>query len=543
MTVLIADVVWMVFLALPSPVSRVDPSIDRWLLAAIIATVFLILRIVLTESVLDGFARAVGDDSVIRHRMSGAQAADPLLADQYLSLVLESDLVQTLIPATTALVSPATYTDRITENRTLGEERSSVSITRTVSGAATLTAIPVLRVEKGTLVGSLSVTVDGKAGRTLTFDQARGLLIAVIYTLHDRVFKPSAKFLDAAVTAILQQKPISDEGLAALLAHIERHEADHGESAASRALRAITYLATTCDYVFAVVDEGCEKATKVTISYEEPYRIPINSFSSIVRRTFGLGRRDYVSDLHTASEARSYHLDVTGPDGMYVDNPYVVMPFRSSAAHEAPISTRTTRERDELVLIAPSRGDAKTHLYVRDLDGSPLIASADPARYLRTKPQFVIEFREKPPGFLGPTATLSLWVATVTWVVGFNYMAVFPTVATPGSAWPAVIFGVPALVTGLLLSKLSTETLRVISVYTFFCVAWLAIDAAAVVTLAALKTTGISLGPVTLGIVHLEHRSWAAMMVLTALNLLACCWIFISASTRYASVINERATE
>ncbi|KQZ23921.1 hypothetical protein [Microbacterium sp. Root553] len=529
-----------VFMWWATPAAKVTSHGENWVILVLVALIFLIGRLFVSDKSLRLGGKALGERHIYDKWESTGDAL--VLGDQYVSTVVLTDLYSCVIPATTALTSPATFTERITERRELGDERISVTMVRTFSGAKDLRAVPALRVEKGTLIGSLSVAVDGKASRTLTHGQARGLMIVCLYILHDEVLPSSSPFMTKAIPAVLADKPITDDELAHLLSHIDDVERTSGETDATRALRVLTRLVTTCDFVFVVAPEGCDKPTKVSISYQEPHGARVRTAGAWIRRTLGLGRRDYLTDLHTASESPSYHLDIAGPDGMFVQNSHVILPHDGQTVRPTAVGASTPRERAELVFIRSPRGDSGIHLYARDMDGSPVVV-ADPSskRKVAVKPQFVVELRERPPGILGPTFVLSFWIAAVTWVVGVNYEVVFPTVTTPGSAWPAVIFGVPALVAGWLLSKLTKEVLRVISIATFLCVAWVSLNAAFVVTLAALKTTGISLGGFSLWNIHLHHPTWALAMFLTGFNLLVCLWLFIVRNARYASTINERA--
>ncbi len=524
-----------VFMAFPNPVFAVAASGEHWLLAIIGILGFLVLRILLTDDVLRIGSRVVNENHIYDRY---ASRSDPnLLLDRYLGHILDTRWEGSVPATTTAIVTPSTLTDRISERRALGETRSAVTVSRTFTGAPDLRAAPALRVAKGTLVGALTVHVNGKAARTLTTAQARGLLLVALYGGHDDVFPASSPFLTEAVPAVLADRSIDDVLLDTLLGHIDQVEATNGVTPASRALRTLTRLATTCDFVFVDVPDGCKDATKVTISYHEAYGTKVRSVGSRVRRLFGLGRRDYIVDIHSAAEAASYHLDMEGHEDMFIQNAYVTLPYQrtdDSSLRPAPRSP----DRAEYMFIRSPQGDSSIHLYARDLDASDILVGEQSGKKITAKPHFVVELRERPPGILGPTLALSAWLVAVTWVVGLNYGDVFAS-TSPGSSWPAVIFGVPALVAGWLLSKMTKDVLRVISIPTFLCVAWVAVNSALLVTLAALSTTGIELGVVNLGRIHLEHPTWAFMMWTTAFALAVCLWLFIVRSARYASTINK----
>ncbi len=530
------------------PVIRFPATFESQLLLGGMLVVSVVVRFAVSDKAVNFYRRGKGDLS--RISSTHHDASDQLdLSDRYLDLLLASPYFAAISDAAIAITNPTSIITRVSERRHLGDERSEVTVTRTVHGKDTLTAVPVLRYEKGRLVGSLKVTVDGKTARTLPFELTRGLIVATLYSLYEAVFGTDfSDLLETIAAQSISEVPATGEQLQHFLSEIERNATALSVGRSKRrdlaALRAAVKIATTCDLIFAAVDSGCAQPRKVAITYDEPFREPVKAAGPRLRRVFGLGRRDYASDLHAFAESRSYHLEATGPETMYVEEAYVFMPYMTGGAVAAKREGQATW--DERVVVEPLRGDSHTHLYMRDMEGSPRVASPDPdpaSSPIAAKPQFIVNLREKPPGILGPALCLALWIAVTTWVVGVFYDQVFPSTVQAGSAWPTVIFGVPALVTGWLLGKLSADVLRTISIPSFLLVGWVAANAAALVILSALKTTGVAAAEFTVGAVTVTHPFWAAMTISTALCLLTCFFVFVLRALRYASAINERVSE
>jgi hypothetical protein len=155
----------------------------------------------------------------------------------------------------------------------------------------------------------------------------------------------------------------------------------------------------------------------------------------------------------------------------------------------------------------------------------------------------VVKYREVPPGLMGPLFGVSAWLAAITWIVGVVHDQVFGTNSGLVGAWPTLIFGIPALVTGWLLSRATQATVRVISIPSFLVLVWLAANAAALITIVALKSAGIETPPWNLdipfiGVQKVTHPTWVLMMFLTGFNTLIAGSMLLTKSSRYASVIN-----
>ncbi|MEO6116608.1 MAG: hypothetical protein ABIP33_09510, partial [Pseudolysinimonas sp.] len=343
--------------------------------------------------------------------------------------------------------------------------------------------------------------------------------------------------LDELTSMVVARKPPSDEVVRETIKRIE--SLNEGSTATPNyqlALRKVALAVMLCDFVFAIVADGMADAKRIKVHYQKSYPQGVRGLGGRLKRAVGLGRTDFTLELGVAGESRSFHLDVQAPETLYVEDSYVEGSY--SSGNGAEVSATDSRPRNQVVDFGRRTGDNFAHLYMRDFDGTvfvPVHGATD--KWAKTKPRFRLELKERPPGILAPMLAVSFWLASLTWVVGLFHTSVFS--AGAGPAWPTVIFGIPAVVTGWLLSKITAKDMRSTSIGTFFLLAWLSLDAALVVVVAALKTSGVTSGVLDFGAVHIEHPTWSAMMLLTVLNFATCLAVFTVRNTRYAATINE----
>jgi hypothetical protein len=177
------------------------------------------------------------------------------------------------------------------------------------------------------------------------------------------------------------------------------------------------------------------------------------------------------------------------------------------------------------------------HLYARDLEalesesGQLATTVVDRALALR------LEFREKPPGMFAIVLILSLYLAGLTWAVGHFHDLVFPAPtqgeAPAASSWPTILFGIPALVSGWLVSRFSADALRRVSLATVGMTLWLVVNAAAAVLIAALKTSGARTEGLSVGSIDVIHATWALLMATTGLHLALSLVMALGRAARY----------
>lgn len=448
--------------------------------------------------------------------------------------------------ATRAVVAPSTVFTRVSERRVLEDERASVTVARTIEGSESLGGlllIPVLRVPKGQLLGSLTVTVDDKSARTIPMSAARGTVIRALRSLVLSVAEADGTdlrallaFTNNATRAILSDSPTDLETRQGWLADLDRQVAvavDYAERL--EWLRSLADIAMTTDVIFAVCPGGCTSTKKVVVAYEEPYGVPVRTAVRRARRFVGIGLADFKIDLHRASEAPTFHLDVRGAVGTYFEQADVVFPSGAS-------DVATPESRPELLHVSPLRGDPHVHLYWREFGGWAAATQNSPAP---GTPRLHLRLRERPPGLTGPTFALSLWICLITWTVAYFYPVLFRSSATPNqSAWTTLILAAPALLTGWLLSRLNADTVRVMSLSTFVLILWLSINVASTVTVAALTMSSVQFGALVpfLGIT-IYHLDWVLLLLSTLAHLVASGILFAGRGLRYARTINERVTE
>ncbi|APZ35226.1 hypothetical protein BOH66_13950 [Microbacterium aurum] len=441
-----------------------------------------------------------------------------------------------------AVVAPASVFTRVSERRSLQDEHAAVTLTRTVDGTEPmkdLVLVPVLHVPKGSLVGSMTVTIDDKPGRTLPMNIGRGVVLRALDYLADAAVADglaSRSDMDECVRAaaplIVADLPSVEAERMAVLSALKaatRHPRTRRSLPRHRTLltwiRSLIDIAMAADVVIAVVEDGCAATHKISVAYDEPYGKAI----SWARRFVGIGRSDFSVDLRRAAEADTYHLDIRTESSTYFEEAAVVF-----AGDEGDTPSDT-----ELVHVAPLRGDAHAHVHIRSF--GDWVRRHDGGASVAETPKLNIRMRERPPGLIGATFALSLWIFLLTWTIAYFHPVLFPAVSGAQSAWTALVLAAPALLTGWLLSRLNAEAMRFMSASAFALIVWLSIDVAAVVTISALTLSGAALAPWTLidGIVVLQHPEWAILLFLTLTHLCASALLFAGRGLRYARTIKE----
>ena len=546
MTLICVPPVGILIYFVPSPAYSVGSS---WLWVWILAALFFVgvlSRILVSDWGLAQFrARAkVADHDRHDDRFEAPLERDRV-ADYYLAQFLSSAYAPGTTESMSAIISAPSVISRITEKHDLGVYRTDVKVMRTMQGSKMLVLVPVLRILRGKVVGSLSVDIDGTAARTLPFDLSRGLLLTMLVTAFSIVHGTTEQTLlrDLKIAAV-GRHAINPSPKHPLLSGLE--EAAQRSTALQNdkvALRRIALAALTSDFVFVIVPGGLETAKRISVAYRRGYPSGVHGLAARFQRAIGLGRSNFSIPIGLAGDSRSYHLEVSGPSDMFVENSYIEVPRLEHAGLLIDEVSDADRVRDQVMVIAPRAGDNCTHLYLRDYDGAPHVATlGEDVKFAPVWPRFRIELREIPPGLLGPILAVSVWLAILAWIVGVFHDFVFKGLGIVGPSWPTLIFGVPAIVVGWLLSRVTAEQFRTISVGTFSLLSTLALNAAMLVTFAALKSSGASTFQADIGLLHVEHPTWTIMMVATAIHVTACFVVLTTRNIRYAATINEGTT-
>ncbi len=543
----------------------------------------LVLRILLTERALALLSRAIPGLEQSEHGSEYVGQVDSAaLVNHYLGLFLDSSYFSSLVEVTATLIRPSEVVSRVSHNLSLLDKSYQVSLSRLIQGQEELTLFPALRVPKGTPLGNLRVHVDETRARTLPFDLSKGLMLATIYLVFERVFPTGGKedLLARSCALAVGQRFAEDEAsartefLALLDQELEQSSAAESDK---DALKLVMLMSIYCDTIFVVCDSGYAGVHRITIDYRARYVGGVFGVRNLFRSIFGIGQKDFTFELPYLTESRSFHFDVTGPEGMYVAERFL---WTSGTGSPLIFGHSKGRPRDQLMRITPRVGDNVSHLYMRDFDGAPMIAESTGPSPSKSSlvPEFRIEFREIPPGLLGPVFSVTVWLFALTWLVGIFHNIVFPAqISTElreqvedvilsvlgagrsneelagniadviaglrpsaGQTWPTLIFGVPAIVTGWILSRATSQVIRTVSFSTFIALVWLATNAALLVILSALKSSGVEAVNISVGPIHVNHLLWSVMMFSTAFHFAVCAVMFVSRGSYYRSIASER---
>ncbi|WP_280378036.1 hypothetical protein [Nocardia wallacei] len=483
---------------------------------------------------------------------------------------------------------PSSYVRRISERVTLGDEEYATKVTRTIIGAkrdrVQSLLIPILSPPKGQLVDKLKVSSASGAVRTLSYPETVGALLRIKRTLLDMAFHtPAPANLERRLNAaILSREKASDTSKARIAADLEKALEDEnkfkgGNKASWRAIfeNFIADVQATFPVIVLVPAGDLVKLeTEFTETRAGLERLDAritqrfwDLIHSYIRATFGLSRRSHTLQLSRAIKARSYHFRTDAPPGMYVFNIEIGLAemrekaldqVRSGDKSRKAIIPTQDRAISPLWDAEDTRGSAYVHAYGRDLD----IASA-PSRL----PFLAIELREKPPGLMFVVVLLSLYLAALTLGVGHWHDLIFGIANPPSrdclerihdqqfqklcaearphpeSFWPTILFGVPAIVSGWLVSRFTSESVSRLSISTIAVASWFIGNAVAAMTVAALKLTlRLSVPSKFVGIETIQPL-WVILMVSTsgcAIMSVLLLWLRVRRYRRRSSGIIKR---
>lgn len=464
------------------------------------------------------------------------------------------------------LIDPGLAVVRITESIDLSQNVYVSDSTRTVlvprqlgdDGAPRRVLVPVLHPKRGSLVDKLSVTVDSQPVRTLSHRESHGAVICAVKILLKMSF-PNDKPIRDELFKSLRQHMISDVEVTdtsqlTLIKSVRdaasARMGSGGDSAklASNALVGIIQRLLCSYLVVAVIDD-----IKISRSYiklrcvyaAEKQRISglgwlkklHGTLYHFLRTCFGLTARSHVLRLVLATEAQSYHLRTEVPNGMYVYEHRIDLAEVQTRDVSVPFPQDNTRAIDPDLRLSSTRGQAHVHVYARDLD--VLTARQAQSGELVRIPILTLELRERPPGLLFTVWFLSMFLAVLTLGVGIYHNLVFgidiqaldhacltpdresfikngglcDLTRTVSSGWPTLLFGIPALVSGWLVSRFTEDAVSRLSLSTIAVTGWFIFNAVSAVVLSALKFGILMIAPTPILNTIVTQPLWSLLII------------------------------
>lgn len=522
-------------------------------------------------------------------------------ADETYRNFLENEVARTrfspeqVLHLVSFMTDPSGHLLRVSESIELHSNYYSAKVNRVLNSGRPSDRrspiLPILRQKKGVLIDQLSVTQDGKSVSTLSYAESQGCTLVVINDLFRSCFPivdgepregehssaPAAlkdravqELERSSVLAALKDRAVqelpgepgrsNDSSVTALLAQLEGLEDRATSESARRSWAALRELARMIDdhyFVYAQVEVDDKRPTRLCVSSNVALGLAGASVGDALRSTFGLSRRSHILPLSHATEAPSYHVNVSVPSGLYVFHAQWLPATRKdlavpdSASLPAPQDAALPRRARRPTSLSSPLGRAYWHGYLRDIDGYTHDLEPQDPHKPRTQLAvcLMLELRERPPGLLGVVTLLSFYLFTLTWWVGLYLDDVFPTEANAGSGvWsmvfripqtqsssvPTVLFGIPAIFSAWLASRYTAKTLSRVSLSTLVLTFWVLLNAGAAVGIAALKSSGVNVtgGGPFLG-VRIDFLGWGILEVSCALSLAVSIWYLMGKIYRH----------
>ncbi|MBY4275546.1 hypothetical protein HQO27_17820 [Rhodococcus fascians] len=429
---------------------------------------------------------------------------------------------------------------------------------------------------KGVLTDSFAITANGKSCSTVSIEDARALQVASMTVWRDALAKfetaPSNDGCWLALMSaiccdipILDQSPVfltlrEDESLeevnavtaamGACFSDILSYELDRMvRSGAEKDLcieliEGIRHLSRS-NLIWVKLSDRPEGWNRIEYRFREHLNYNAQHRYDRLRIRLGLVPRNFDIPVGAAMEAQSYHLDFSTPDGMYLYESalHLAETDSRSSVDVPPISRESSDSADLLslrssgsllnpIFKASRTGSGLAQVYTRGLGGLRIVDKNQIKSPRPVAPSVSFEFREIPPGNLLWSAIMAAYLSGVAWLVGANYNQVFLPNGEIKTTWAAVVFGIPAILAGLLISKFTGGRIHTVSLVTMLAISGTVMNAVLLVGIASLAALNRFVLPLSLG--HLDEKilsfdlrfefdfaslSWSLVMLSTGLNL------------------------
>lgn len=435
----------------------------------------------------------------------------------------------TLLSDLTELLShPDHYFERIKEHVDVQSDAYDLRTTLTFyrQGFTGRCIMPLVQQKKGVLIDDLRIEVEGKPGRTLPYAQNQAALLWAAAGLLEEaigaaVVSPVTRdHLDRElVRTIVSPRPEKPARLLRLIEGLPA-PATTNEASARTVLRTLIAIGSVSYFIFGMIKHEDEPQKIAITSRVE--RVPTRG-SGRFRAAFGLRPRTHEFHVDRAFETPSYHLSLRTPVGMYVfERGFRQLAERGATATAVTAGTPAPEDRRF------NTSKKYLHAYVRGAKRS----SAG------VVPVVEIEVRERPPALLEMSLLLSAPLGLTVVMVGVFHDHIFsPDGKLPGAA-PTVLFSIPLLLVGWLVSRIDRYSMARLSFTSLFMITWLAANSIASVLLAAAKSASTDLTSVPEGEdlwrVVVWHPLWAILMASCFLHLCFTVQFCISRAWRYA---------
>ncbi|WP_431958416.1 hypothetical protein [Nocardia lijiangensis] len=468
------------------------------------------------------------------------------------------------------VIDPSSYIMRISEQIELGDEAYVFKTTQTLVGAdekgvdgneVKRLLVPVLTPRKGELVDNLRISTDDEVVRTLSYRETLGALLTLGRIMVELVLDECPEALWTALQREILRESVAKSGdkteMSQLLDGVTNTLTSTESLFLRNFLHNFVYDAQAIFPIIAVVP--ADREVKIKVGFTEDRTriagrqsgIPVGLWEwcySYIRSSFGLVRRSHMIRLSRATRAQSYHLRTEAPEGMYVyDLGLGLAEVSETDSVQISSSNYTHRPIDPRWDCADTRGLTYVHAYGRDLDvvggpahllsqknipgganGTPAPAEVSLRPHI---PSLTIELREKPPGLIFVIVLLSAYLMALTLGVGYwhdlifglspssRFCAEFPAAAgcdaapNPQSYWATILFGVPAIISGWLVSRFTSESVSRISVSTLAVAAWFVVNSVAAMVLAALKLANRLATVEAFPLLATHQPLWSLLMV------------------------------
>jgi hypothetical protein len=527
----------------------------RWIVAGVLAVVLVVVAIWLRRTPV---ARELLVPPMLGDKRGGlppANTAAPVSEDfiQYAQKRFARTYgIETLIHLIAMMVEPRGHTSRITEHFSLSEDVIRLTTTRTVSSSARDDVlIPAVRARKGDLVDNFRVNFEGHNVSTLSYVESQGAILSAVQTFFYQMF-PAELYPVQTLRENALRRCLFTCGAESAVGSTDRQEltnalrclissGSEGPSPyTSVLLELVEALQDNYYLIAAVKSDNCTRKKMVTELTQRRKDFG-SGLGPQLRKFLGLPRREFHIDIPASGETASYHANFEIPEDTYLYDRRIWIVNMLDRADLVEVC-----EVDRFEIPEVATADAKTsqlgmgylHVYTRN----PLLFISDGTNTRSAQRQYIAQvsgaYRERPPGSLAVVLPVSFFLRVLTWGIGHFFSSAFPlhggsTVVAratargnqiilneaPNSAWPAVILGIPALVSGWVLARLTREYIQRMSLATLLLILWMVTNAGAAVALAALKNA--NQGTTTWNPVNgltVTHVSWAVLMLSTGLN-------------------------
>lgn len=525
-----------------------------------VLVILIVARLMISRRVLQWGTRV--DRSDVEHEPSEVVAGR---VTEYASQFLEHNDPGQIRGLLDTLTRPQDHFKRITEDVQIHISTYTQKTRITYRcGRDGESLVPLISRRKGELLDGLEISCEGSPMQPLPYLENQGAAILLVDTIIEAlvVDLPDLRTYQVEIQELVSSpSSVNPANLLRRLAGLKTASIGAADKVLLERLKQIVEECSESYLVLALIPGELGRIVEVTIEHSRDRMPPDMSKLEPLRVVLGLRDRRHRFYISRAGQATSYHFSARAPSGMYLHECRLILATGlgasgRAASKPAPSNLDAGRANNNALEIAQNDSLKNAHLYIRGHS-----TEGERPKFFR----FRIEVRERPPSITEVTTLLAAVLLTMVWIVTMYHGEIFLQESGqalggpddsdassgrrdggPSGLWPTVLFGIPVLLAGWLVTRLDAPALGKISLLSLSLALWFAGNSLLAIGATAFKSLGVtaSKGEFAVWIPHVDihHPFWALVVVSCTANFASCLVASLCRALRYISLMKRWTT-